>query len=154
MEEHSIGPRKITVHCTGTENGQFLKDGAVRTITAWHKERGFDTIGYHMVIDVDGEIQKGRPLNYRGAHVSGENDNNIGIAMIGTDKFNQAQWRSLRRAIKDLRQTYPIGLSQIYCHNDFASARRIGKTCPSFRSGLLMAWFLKEEDALVRDYTL
>ena len=39
----------IVIHCTQTPPGM---DVDVDKVTQWHKERGFDTIGYHYLITV------------------------------------------------------------------------------------------------------
>ena len=45
---------KIILYCSATLPGQRVD---VETITRWHKERGFKTIGYHFFIDrSDGRI--------------------------------------------------------------------------------------------------
>ena len=56
--------------------------GDVEIIDKWHKERGFDEIGYHFVILTNGFIEFGRDLNKVGAHVKGHNTGSIGICMI------------------------------------------------------------------------
>ena len=39
--------REIIVHCSATPEG---RDYSVATLTAWHRQRGFLTVGYHYVI--------------------------------------------------------------------------------------------------------
>ena len=70
----------IILHCTATPEG---KDYSVDTIRSWHKQRGFDDIGYHYVIHLDGSISNGRPIAIAGAHALGWNSNSIGISYIG-----------------------------------------------------------------------
>ena len=43
----------IVIHCTQTPPGM---DVDVDKVTQWHKERGFDTIGYHYLIKRDGTL--------------------------------------------------------------------------------------------------
>ena len=43
----------IVVHCSATRPSQDID---VKTIDAWHKERGFDKIGYHYVIKRNGNV--------------------------------------------------------------------------------------------------
>jgi N-acetylmuramoyl-L-alanine amidase len=78
-----------------------------------HKARGFKRdsqavrsfnpelkhIGYHYVIEVDGTIRPGRGIEEVGAHVQGSNSKSIGICLIGTDKFTDAQWTALRTLV-------------------------------------------------------
>ena len=45
----------IILHCSATREGQDVKASDIKR---WHKERGFDDIGYHYVIDLDGTIEK------------------------------------------------------------------------------------------------
>ena len=46
-------------------------------------QRGWSDIGYHLYIEHDGSISKGRPLNRIGAHCSSKNYEAIGIAVCG-----------------------------------------------------------------------
>ena len=47
----------IVIHCTQTPSDM---DFGVEKVTSWHKNRGFDTIGYHYLIKRDGTLQVGR----------------------------------------------------------------------------------------------
>lgn len=94
-------------------------------------------IGYHVVIDVDGEVHKGRPLNVTGAHVRGHNRENIGICLIGTDKFSWAQFDALQYHLHALTQIYDIYPEDFYCHNQFTKL----KTCPGFRINQFLSWY-------------
>ena len=66
----------IIVHCSATPEG---RDVSVADIDRWHRERGFDGIGYHYVVYIDGSVHEGRPLNKVGAHCKGHNAHSIGI---------------------------------------------------------------------------
>ena len=80
-------------------------DVSVKEIDRWHKERGWDGIGYHFVIRADGSVEAGRPLNKAGAHAKGRN-NWVGIALTGYDTFTDAQIKSLNALIKKLGITH------------------------------------------------
>ncbi len=98
----------IVIHCAATPNGKDIK---AKAIDDMHKARGFKRdsqwvrsfnkpmghIGYHYVIEVDGNIALGRHLEEVGAHVQGSNSKTIGVCLIGTDKFTAAQWASLKQ---------------------------------------------------------
>jgi len=100
----------IVIHCAATPNG---KPFTIADIDAMHKVRNFKrdsqairnlnpelkSIGYHFVIELDGSVRVGRSLEEIGAHVQGSNAHSIGICMIGTDKFTQAQWMALRECL-------------------------------------------------------
>lgn len=100
----------IVIHCAATPNGKAFK---AADIDSMHKLRGFKrdsqscrnfnptlkAIGYHYVIGIDGVIETGRGLEEIGAHVQGSNAKSIGICLIGTDQFSQAQWMALRACL-------------------------------------------------------
>lgn len=114
----------IVVHCSATPNGKpfFAKD-----IDAWHKQQGWSGIGYHWVIDLDGTLEKGRPIELIGAHVEGHNSNSVGICLIGNDEFTQEQFDRLRETIITLLASFPN--AKVCGHRDFAG---VHKTCPNF----------------------
>ena len=125
--------RKITeiiVHCSATPEGQNF---TAEDIDRWHKQKGWQGIGYHYVIYLDGSIHKGRDESVIGAHCSGQNANSIGICYIGgVDKNNnpkdtrtKAQRQALIELLKSLKAKYPK--ATIYGHRDFAN-----KACPCF----------------------
>lgn len=70
----------IIIHCTATIEG---RDYTVSTIDSWHRQRGFDCIGYHYVVYRDGTVHEGRPVAKVGAHCAGHNANSIGVCYIG-----------------------------------------------------------------------
>ena len=55
----------IIIHCSATSCG---KDFTAIDIDRWHRQRGFDGIGYHYVIRLNGTIENGRPIVKPGAH--------------------------------------------------------------------------------------
>lgn len=106
----------IVIHCAATPNGKDIK---AKAIDDMHKARGFKRdsqwvrsfnkplahIGYHYVIEIDGNIALGRHLEEPGAHVQGSNAKTIGVCMIGTDKFTEAQWKSLKQLMTTICNT-------------------------------------------------
>ena len=121
---------KIIVHCTATKEGQTV---TAADVTKWHKQRGFNTIGYHFLIGLNGEIWEGRPIEQAGAHAEGHNANSIGICYVGgldanlkpKDTRTAAQKESLLNLIKELKQKYPT--ATVHGHREFAN-----KACPCF----------------------
>jgi N-acetylmuramoyl-L-alanine amidase len=71
---------KIILHCSATPEGRHHD---VADIRRWHLKRGFNDIGYHFLIHIDGTVEEGRPLNKQGAHCSGQNRGSIGICYVG-----------------------------------------------------------------------
>ena len=121
---------KIIVHCADTPEG---RDDKAADIRRWHKARGFNDIGYHYVVDLDGTIEPGRDVTIAGAHTTGHNADSIGVCYIGgadtdmksKDTRTEEQKAALRLLLKYLVQKYPG--AKIYGHRDFAQ-----KACPSF----------------------
>ena len=122
---------EIIIHCADTPAG---RDNTVADITAWHKDRGFRTIGYHYVIYRDGSIHTGRPVQEIGAHCKGHNAHSIGICYIGgksadgkehIDTRTPEQKEALLSLLRCLKAQYPN--ATIYGHRDFSS-----KPCPCF----------------------
>ncbi len=103
----------IIIHCSATKAGQ---DFTAADIDRWHRERGFNGIGYHYVIRLDGKLEKGRDVSLTGAHCKGWNERSIGICYIGgldengrpADTRTNAQKRVLYQMIMDLQREYNI----------------------------------------------
>lgn len=112
----------IIIHCSATPNGRYHD---AEDIHRWHKEKGWDGIGYHWVITIDGKLQAGRPEYWQGAHASGHNKNSIGICLIGNDKFSDEQWQILTNKICEYKIKYPN--VKIIGHNEVST-----KSCPNF----------------------
>lgn len=144
-------PKRIIIHCSATPNGKTYPMSQIRQD---HIARGFNDAGYHLALQPDGEVQRGRPLNQVGAHCEGENFDSIGICLIGNDKFSLKQFDVLRYQIEGILMTYPIRKWDIYCHRQFASAIKQGKTCPNIPSNNLIYWLATRDDSALELYTL
>jgi N-acetylmuramoyl-L-alanine amidase len=127
--------KRIILHCSATPEGREV---SVETIRGWHSDppprgRGWSDIGYHYVIHLDGKTEIGRPIEVQGAHVSGENEDSIGICYIGgvdasnepKDTMTVPQEISFVAIVKSLRLIF--GELSIHGHNEFST-----KACPSF----------------------
>jgi len=131
---------EIIVHCTDTRPNWWASKSSkqkVAEVKRWHiEERGWSDIGYHYLIDRDGTVVEGRPVERTGAHVQGHNTGTIGISLFGghggaatddfLDNFTEDQERALHDLIDKLRATYP-GVTKISGHNQYAN-----KACPTF----------------------
>ena len=99
----------IIIHCSATKVGQ---DFTAADIDRWHRERGFNGIGYHYVVCLDGRLERGRDISLAGAHCKGWNEHSIGICYIGgldvnghpADTRTKAQKRVLYQLIMDLQK--------------------------------------------------
>jgi N-acetylmuramoyl-L-alanine amidase len=116
----------VIVHCSDTPAGRHT---TVDEIRSWHLERGWEDIGYHYVIYLDGTVHTGRPENIPGAHCKGKNSKSIGVCYIGGKDNVDTRTEEQREALVDLlvylKTTYPK--VRIYGHRDFSD-----KYCPSF----------------------
>jgi N-acetylmuramoyl-L-alanine amidase len=121
----------IVIHCTQTPPNM---DVDVDKVTEWHKDRGFDTIGYHYLIKRDGTLQVGRDEDAVGAHAVAVNGTSIGVALAGggtssmgwENNFTPVQFETLKSIILKLKDKYNI--EKIIGHYQVDD----GKECPSF----------------------
>ena len=121
----------IVIHCTQTPPGMDID---VDKVTQWHKERGFDTIGYHYLIKRDGTLQVGRDEDVVGAHAVQVNGTSIGVALVGGGTINMGwennfapiQFETLKSIILKLKNKYNI--EKIIGHYEIDDKKK----CPSF----------------------
>lgn len=124
-----VGPaptRKVhtaVVHCTATPEG---KEFTRAQINSMHVARGFQGIGYHYLVHLDGRIEAGRPEGQIGAHVAGHNKDTIGLSYVGgvdangkpKDTRTEAQKQGIRTLLTDIHSRYK--LKAIKGHRDFS----------------------------------
>ncbi len=139
---------EIIIHCSDSPEGRNDKAEDIRN---WHKQRGFSDIGYHYVIDLDGTVEQGRPIEQAGAHCTGHNRNSIGICYIGgaywrdgvnakgkpikgkdgkavlipKDTRTTLQRAAMKELVAQLREQFPH--ATVHGHREFAN-----KACPCF----------------------
>lgn len=112
---------EIIIHCTATKEG---KNYTVAEIKNMHLARGFSDVGYHYIIDINGKLDFGRPVDIVGAHCSGHNAHSIGICYIGgldannkpKDTRTAKQKDALNELIRSLKGLYPT--AKILGHRD------------------------------------
>ena len=132
------------IHCSATPPEH---DIGASTIDSWHKQRGWDGIGYHFVIRRDGTVESGRDLDEVGAHAQGINFCSIGICLVGgvdslgepDPNFTKDQMSSLYSLAKMAKAWYP-GIILIG-HEEVST-----KACPSFN---VRVW---AQDVGLQDY--
>jgi N-acetylmuramoyl-L-alanine amidase len=103
-------------------------------IDRWHRERGFNEIGYHFVISDGGAVERGRHISKVGAHAKGRNRHSIGICYAGgfqpygngPQGPNAYQVRTLEVLCECLLAMFPN--AKIIGHRDTGAL----KDCPSF----------------------
>ena len=130
---------EIIIHSTATRPDWMADktvDEKVAEVRRWHVEDNkWSDIGYHFIIDRDGSVGTGRPVEVAGAHTRGHNDKSIGVALVGgfggaaTDAFEANYTGSQEAALIRLlgeRQGNHVAL-KISGHNEYSS-----KACPCF----------------------
>jgi len=118
----------IYVHHSASEWGN------AETIRGWHKDRGWDDIGYNSVIlncyptyesfskgepnlNKDGVEELGRDVEYIPAGVKGHNTNSVHICLVGNKTFSSSQLVTLRDLIEYYKGFYP-SITQVLRHAD------------------------------------
>lgn len=150
-----MNPKMITIHCSDSPNGRAV---SIDEIRRWHtdpppKGRGFRDVGYHKVVEIDGGCATGRYENILGAHVAGHNKDNLGVCIVGKDKFTRAQFATLKWVLKHWMLVYNIDLDDVYGHRDFDTAKAQGKTCPNMITEDIHAW-MDGDDLAIEKYIL
>lgn len=121
---------EIIVHCTATFAEQKV---TIEILRKWHKQRGFKDVGYHYLIDIEGNILTGRPVEQVGAHCTDHNAHSIGVAYAGglgddakpANTLSEKQKVALVQLLRELKEHYPE--ASIHGHSEFAN-----KACPCF----------------------
>jgi N-acetylmuramoyl-L-alanine amidase len=144
MVEHSREIDHIVIHCAATKAKMDIGADEIRQ---WHKDKGWNDIGYHYVIRRNGEVEKGRDESIPGAHVAGHNKHTLGICLVGglddeghpEPNFTDEQMLSLRDLVNQLRLKYALVNEAIVGHRDFPG---VSKACPCFD---VRKWWLTNE---------
>lgn len=80
-------PDRVTQHHTQGRRPATLDESLaeMRFLQDFHQNgRGWNDIGYHFLVDSEGRIFQGRPVDVLGAHVKNDNSGNIGICFMGS----------------------------------------------------------------------
>ena len=133
---------QIIIHCSASRPGSGHD---IEDIDAWHRAKGWNGCGYHLVIPENGMIQQGRQLDadplpgwqpQQGAHAAGHNSNTVSVCVIGgvdhngnptDDYFTSQQWIALGIAVEFLTRAFPG--AEVLGHRDLPG---VAKACPSF----------------------
>jgi N-acetylmuramoyl-L-alanine amidase len=125
----------IVVHCSATPQNMDIGADWIRAVHV--QENHWSDIGYHYVIRRNGKIERGRPDETPGAHVSQNNATTIGVCLVGgldaDDKtiaefnYTMKQCTALYSLLRRLTGKYK---GAIVCgHRDFPGVK---KACPVF----------------------
>ncbi len=126
---------RVFIHCSAWDEpmaGQAL----VAEITSWHLARGFSDIGYHFVIDRQGEIMTGRSLEKTPAAQQGNNRGTIAICVHGLtfpDKWHLGAQAGAVTSLAGQINTAFHGIVGWWGHNEVSN-----KACPVFNHKALL----------------
>ena len=134
-------PVRITIHHSGgaifSAIERDLVGSAIKGIQSTHVDsKGWDDIGYHLIVDPAGRLWEGRHLDRIGAHAGSRklNQGNIGILVLGNFDLQQpvpAQLARLDELLTRLQRRFAIAASEIYTHNAIRALENLGATaCP------------------------
>lgn len=125
---------RLTVHHAGTGVNTHLRQPDVvfdlNGILEAHLQKSYGDIGYHFIVDYAGRIWEGRSLKYEGAHVSGMNEQNLGVMLLGNFDDQQPspdQISALFLVVDALREKYSICSEEIYGHCDLGQSACPGR---------------------------
>ena len=128
----------IIVHHSATDRDTT----AFESIKKYHMEHnGWDNIGYHRVIEGDGRVSSGMPINMVGYHClyGGFNYKSVAVCLTGNfqnEHPSEAQLESLEKILDEWKTKYGISNTNILGHRETGAAT----SCPGDN---LVSWLEK-----------
>jgi N-acetylmuramoyl-L-alanine amidase len=121
----------IAVHCTATAQTATIE--AIQNF--WREHLGWQTPGYHFIVEADGTLVNLLPIEKVSNGVKGFNSETINISYVGgvdakgvpKDTRTVQQKKTLLGVLKMLKKKFPTAIIQ--GHRDFPNVK---KACPSF----------------------
>jgi len=118
---------RVFLHCSDSPNAQLEGRELHDAVFRWHvTERGWDDIGYHFLIDMQGLVMKARKKEDKPAAQRGHNRGTIAIMLHGRDAFTEEQFNSLANLCQSMNVAYE-GRLTFHGHCEVSS-----KLCPNF----------------------
>ena len=127
----------ILWHCTATPEGREV---TYDDLWQWHVvENGWNHIGYHYLVQLDGTVVECRPEDQVGAHCKDGGMNNVSVAITyaggimndgsqrAKDTRTAAQITAMYSLTGQLLNKYGLDWNDVHGHNEYAA-----KACPSF----------------------
>lgn len=166
MRRNRVNTEAIVWHCSATPPSRNIGSA---DIDIMHKARGWDGIGYALVIRRDGRIEVGEDLKKAGAHAKGWNNKSIGIVLVGgvdadgkaENNFTAEQWAAAKHVYEFVTLLYPtadhVGHRDLSPDTD-ADGRiqrhEFMKDCPCFSVKQWIENDLKPVEELYADWEL
>ena len=145
-QQYSKQVRLLAVHHTAIAVAGDDRSGVekIRALYAYHaNNRGWGDVGYHYLIDDDGQIYEGRAggLGVVGGHAYCNNIGSVGVALLGNfelEQPTQSQMAALQWLLHHLAATYAIDLnSPVFFHGQTLApvvghGNLVSTTCPGY----------------------
>jgi len=133
------GVDRITVHHSAVISaGVRSKPDAARmlaTIRSNHVANGWADIGYHYIIDPQGNVWEGRPARLQGAHVKENNEHNLGIMCMGNfdeERPTPSMLATLDGFVADRMRAYRVPLSRVFTHQEIRVTECPGRSLQGY----------------------
>jgi hypothetical protein len=139
------GIERITVHHAGFVIASRNQDEIARVMEAMRRDhttnrkdatgRPWADIGYHYLIDPAGRVWEGRPIRFQGAHVSQNNEHNLGIQVMGNfdeQKPTPEQIRTLDAFVADRMRAYRVPVARVYTHQEIKPTACPGRNLQAY----------------------
>lgn len=131
-------PRDRT-HRVILHDAHALVPDAYDYLLAKGRSKGLLAVGYHFVIETNGAVKSGRPLEAVGSHTHGHNEDSVGVCLALP--FSEAQRLALAGLVHRLQVLYAIPLS-IVGHKEVHRTR--SPDCPPLDMKDLRQFIRKE----------
>lgn len=139
------GVRRITIHHDGMNafSSTYLADSArrIEQVRQSHIQRKAKSgerwadIGYHYVIDPAGRVFEARSSQYQGAHVEDQNENNLGIMVLGNynrQRPTGASMDAMERMLGAQMRRYNVSVGRVRTHRELAPTACPGDSLQAF----------------------
>jgi hypothetical protein len=133
------GISRITVHHSGiiSESVRSKPDAArmLVSIRSGHLAQGWADIGYHYIIDPQGQVWEGRPVRYQGAHVKENNEHNLGIMVMGNfdvERPTPEALATLDTFVADRMRGYEVPVNRVFTHQEIKPTACPGRNLQSY----------------------
>jgi len=90
----------VVVHTAAAAREGRPFDCSAADIDSWHKNKGWNGIGYHWVVRFDGSVEQGRPESQIGAGVFLFNRTTVHVCLSGHGDLAAPTWKQWTSAVK------------------------------------------------------
>ena len=117
---------RVFIHCSASDDEGLRGEEMVNEIRRWHLARGFSNVGYHFLIDREGNILPGRTMELIPAAQKGHNTGTIAIMVHGLEDFSFESLKACKILCAAINEAY-AGLISFHGHCEVSE-----KICPVF----------------------